>query len=200
MHDRRPAWRIGTRPDALPGLAIPRQNHVAGVTRSGEPVWFPPVRGGARSVLRHRLALALESDHQLAFERLQEHDRAELARLRAAALRDVLGLRYEEIADACGYADVRTARRAVPSGRKLWCGLGAWPWWQFRADEGRPPAAWRSTGGGPRLDAAFMTWATGELHLLGERWRAACHQASNRLSITESTPNRGKTAGKTYRP
>jgi hypothetical protein len=85
----------------------------------------------------------------------------------AAALRDLLGLNYEAIADACAYAGdkrERTARREVQVGRRLWHEAGAWPWFHFAAP-GRPPSGWPKRGGSPQLDATFWTWATGSFHI-----------------------------------
>lgn len=166
--DARPAWQVGARPDALGGLWAPRLERIAAVTPDGEPVWC----GVRRSqVLRYRLALALDTQHELAYNELRDHDLAEWKRLWAAALRDLLGLDHERIADECGYSsdDERTARRAVSEGRRLWAQLAAWPWYFWCNDDGRPPRAWRSVGGGPRLDAAFETWRTDEIHVLGPR-------------------------------
>jgi hypothetical protein len=124
-------------------------------------------------VLRRRLALALETDHPEAFDQLQAHDRREWLRLYAAALRDIVALDYGSVGEACGYEDIRTARRAVSAGRKLWRQLAAWPWRYF-GPNGLPPAGWREHGGGPQVNAAFATWATGAAHVLGDNastWR-----------------------------
>lgn len=144
----RPTWRIGARPDVLGGVAVPR-------------LWGVPSGGTTRGVLRHRLALALDSQHDVAFDLLQRHDQAEWLRLFAAALLDIAALDRETIADACGYADDRTTRRAVAAGRRLWAQLPAWPWRHF-APTGRPPREWREQGGGHRLDISFSVWARGE--------------------------------------
>lgn len=57
----------------------------------------------------------------------------------AAAMRELGGDHYSNIATELAYADERAARRAVRHGRKRWARLGAWPWAHW--GEGRPPAA-----------------------------------------------------------
>lgn len=102
-------------------------------------------------VLSPPLALAIESGHPLAFGQLGAHDRAQGNRLYAAALRDILGLDLEAIAEACGYGFIaatdanaqRQARDAVSRGRQNLHRLGAWPWLHF-SEDGRPPRTWRS--------------------------------------------------------
>jgi hypothetical protein len=69
-----------------------------------------------------------------------ERGRSALRKLTAAALRDLLGLGLEEIAERLGYADERSARRAAAAGRMLWPQLGAWPWW--RSEPGALPHEW----------------------------------------------------------
>jgi hypothetical protein len=54
----------------------------------------------------------------------------------AAAMCDLGGARYEEIAHQLAYSDERAARRAAAQGRQRWSRLGAWPWAHW--DEGRP--------------------------------------------------------------
>jgi len=59
----------------------------------------------------------------------------------AAAMRDLGGAPYDEIADHFDYGEERAARRAVQYGRKRWSRLGAWPWLHWV--DGRPdPGAW----------------------------------------------------------
>lgn len=55
----------------------------------------------------------------------------------AAALRELAGSTYSDIATQLAYADERAGRRAVAHGRKRWSRLGAWPWAHW--DDGRPP-------------------------------------------------------------
>jgi hypothetical protein len=192
LHDlaftgKRPVWKIGIRPDLvrggpphenrglgpLPGVVVPRLGSVVGLDALGEPVLcsltghFQP-----RYVLRHRVALALETDHPTAREQLRPHDLAEWMRLEAAVLRDVVALDYDLIARHCRYDDVRTARSATKRGRRLWARLPAWPWRYF-GDDGKPPGNWRADGGGQTLNGVFATWMTGEPHLLGSERRAS---------------------------
>lgn len=138
VHDRRPAWRVGAIPDHLPSLVVPR------------------LRGWKTSrVFRPRLALALESQHEIAFEQLQSHDVVEWRRLHLAGLRDIVGFTYDELTDAAT-SDDRSVRRAVSAGRTAWARANAWPWACF--ENGKPPPDFASCGGGSPVDNAFQRW------------------------------------------
>lgn len=79
--------------------------------------------------------------------------RLQLARLTAAAYRDIGGNRIVDIAEHLDYggnqsSQVRAVRRDVADGRRLWVSAGAWPWWAIARGtrncslDGRLPAKW----------------------------------------------------------
>jgi hypothetical protein len=60
--------------------------------------------------------------------------RLQLARLTAAAYRDMGGNRLVDIAEHLAYggnesSQIRAVRRDVADGRRRWVAVGAWPWW-----------------------------------------------------------------------
>lgn len=158
----RPAWNLGSRPDGPGRLVVPRLGLISDLAPDGTHGRYLVPRQQPRAVLRHRVALALETHHPVAVEQMQEQDRLEWRRLGAAALKDILAFAESTIAEHCGYEYEQSARDAVSRGRKLFVGLYAWPWWYF-GPNGRPPPEWREHGGGLRLTAGFATWATGTL-------------------------------------
>jgi len=108
-----------------------------------------------------RLALALQTGHPDAYEELGTQDRIAGRRLYAAALRDVVGLSREEVAEACAYTDDGGAevRRQIRPARKLWHRLGAWPWVCFK--DGKPPNRWRQDwSGGTHAAMTLDVWKT----------------------------------------
>lgn len=109
----------------------------------------------AREVLRPRLALALESDDDLAWEVLDTQDVADLTKLRAAATRDIAGVSGEQLTEALVYTDESTTRATVREGRKMLRELGAWPWCAFD-EKGRPPHSWWKDG--DRVAHALLGW------------------------------------------
>lgn len=69
--------------------------------------------------------------------------RLQLARLTAAAYRDIGGNRLIDIAEQLGLggnesSQTRSARRDVADGRRSWVAVGAWPWWAIARATGRP--------------------------------------------------------------
>lgn len=67
----------------------------------------------------------------------------QLARLTAAAYRDIGGNRLIDIAEQLGLggnesSQTRSARRDVADGRRRWVAVGAWPWWAIARATGRP--------------------------------------------------------------
>jgi Integrase core domain len=69
--------------------------------------------------------------------------RLELARLTAAAYRDIGGNRLIDIAEQLGLggnesSQTRSARRDVADGRRSWVAVRAWPWWAIARATGRP--------------------------------------------------------------
>jgi hypothetical protein len=163
LNQGRPGWWVGAIPGTRLALGVPRATFIR-ADRGAD--LRPPVKP-LEAVLPPRLGLALQAQSGLTYEQLTTKDRAVGNRLYAAALRDLLGLDYEAIADACAYVGdkrERTARRAVQVARRLWHEVGAWPWFHFAAP-GRPPSGWPKRGGSPQLDAMFWTWATGCFHI-----------------------------------
>ena len=158
----RPGWQVG----AIPGrrerrLCVPCARAVR--FASGLDFELMPTTEPAEVVLPHRLALALDSRHYLAWRQLLPNDLAFGKSLQAAALRDLLDLPFESkmtesVAEVCGFG-VRRAHTAVKRGRVAWHRLAAWPWWYF--DHGQPPGQWADYG--DALRAAFLTWESGTL-------------------------------------
>ena len=146
-------------PPCVPGVEL--AHRIRAALNHGRPgCWVGQIPGT-------RLALGVPRATLHRYEELTTNDRVAGNRFYAAALRDLLGLDYEAIAYACGYAGdtrERTARRAVQVGRRLWHEVGAWPWFYFAAP-GRPPSGWSRHGGSSQLDATFWTWATGCFHI-----------------------------------
>jgi hypothetical protein len=166
LNQGRPGCWVGAIPGTGLPLGVPRATFIRYWKADRGGGLHPPVKP-LEAVLPPRLALALQAESGLADQQLTTIDRAVGNRLYAAALRDLLGLDYEAIADACAYADdkrERTARRAVQVARRLWHEVGAWPWFHFAAP-GQPPSGWAKRGGSSQLDATFWTWATGSLHI-----------------------------------
>lgn len=154
----RRAWQIGPIPGLPFQLFAPRPPVRY---RGGELL---PSAAPLEGMLPRRLAIALETMHPLAFEELRDQDLAAGKRLHAAALRDVVGLSEEEVADACGFAGAnatRTAREAVSAARPIWRAMAAWPWLEMEG--GKPPADWRKTPFEPRFARSLQSWATGTL-------------------------------------
>lgn len=168
LHRGRPGCWIGRVPGSGRPLGVPNATLIR-FTETGSHAFCPPVESPL-AVLTHPLVLALETQDPIAFQELGKND-YDLGRyLYAAALRDILGRTEDEIAQLLGFNGAdreRSARRAVSRGRKLWSRIGGWPWWYFDERDGQPPKGWRKLGGGPVLDAALCTWATGQPHLPG---------------------------------
>lgn len=162
----RPGCWIGPVPGTRLPLGVPKAREIRFWKRGDGGELFVPVKP-LEAVLRPRLGLALAAESSYGYGQLTATDRAEAKRLYAAALYDLLGLDYDAIANACDYRGdhrEREARREIARARKLWHQLGGWPW--FHYDAGEPPREeWRRRGGGPLLDAAFWTWATGWFHV-----------------------------------
>ena len=110
----------------------------------------------------HRLAIALASGYGAAYDQLTPGDRKFGRRLYAAALRDILGLKWKTIADLCEYRDAYSAQHRAAEARPVWREIGAWPWSCFPA-RGVPPTTWAPVGGGSTLREAFAAWYTGRL-------------------------------------
>jgi hypothetical protein len=179
----RPGYWIGKVPGSDRPLGIPKATTIR-FTPAGKHDFCPPVESPL-AVLPHSLVLALETQDPIAFQQLGKNN-YDLGRyLYAAALRDILGLTEEEIAEPLGFGGEdsleRSARRVVSQGRKLWFRVGAWPWWYFEPagsrPAGRPPDRWLADGGGPHVDAAFATWATGRIHSPAHFGRAPSSRA-----------------------
>lgn len=166
LNQGRPGCWVGLIPGTRLALGVPRAPFIR-YWKAGRGGDLRPRVKPLEAVLPRRLGLALQAESSLAYEQLTTDDRAAGNRLYAAALRDLLGLDYESIADACAYAGdkrERTARREIQVARRLWHEVGAWPWFHFDAP-GRPPSGWPKQGGSPQLDATFWTWATGCFHI-----------------------------------
>lgn len=156
---------VGAMPDSQAHLYVPRppwrftgRSVAPGVWRVDDPIPTPDFEG-----LSPRLAVALETRHRLALAQLSTHDLATGNRLYAAALRDIVRLEDEEIADVCCWAGnhaARTARDAYREGRQVWRRLAAWPWLEFASDA-HPPSSWRQGDMPRKLTRSLETWATG---------------------------------------
>lgn len=144
-------------------LGVPHA-HAVRLREGGAELW-PPTEP-IETVLPPRLALALQTQHPWTATLLTPDDLAKGKQLFAAALRDILGLEEDGVAEHCGYdgedSGVRAARGAVSKGRKLWHQMAAWPWWYF-APSGRPPDGWRQHGAEAVSDTAFEIWRTGRV-------------------------------------
>lgn len=159
----RAGWQVGVIPSDPEGrLCVPCARAVR--FSSGVDFDLMPATEPAESVLPHRLALALETRHRLAWRELTTNDRAYGKSLQAAALRDLLHLPFESrqtdvtVPEVCGFG-LHQAYAAVKRGRVAWHRLAAWPWWYF--DHGQPPDQWADYG--DALRAAFLTWESGTL-------------------------------------
>lgn len=151
----RPVWPIS------PG--VPRLDRVLAIqSREWKPSYclVSPAPSDPAAVIAPEALAALESDSKTLRDRANEkpHAAAQLRSLEMAAVRDLLNESYEELAEAVGYKDATSARRAVHQGRHRWMRLGAWPWTYFR-DKGRPHDDWQSDG---YLADALEAWETNQ--------------------------------------
>lgn len=95
-----------------------------------------------------------------------KRSRLQLARLTAAAHRDIGGGDTAGIAEYLGYSGdqssrLRAVRRDAAGGRQLWVAVGAWPWWAVaRATErhdlaGGVPVDWWKL---PEVNETLTVW------------------------------------------
>lgn len=170
----RSAWQLGPAPSGVAVLVPILRLDVNG---PGSLSW-PSATPNPTAVLNERLALFLETQHEVAFGQLTEQDRTQWRRLWAAALHDIHGLSIFDVFEAAELHDKAHARKDIGEGRRLWKRLGyAWPWHFFDDPKGTPPAGWHSSGGPPALDATFEVWRSGRLSLMRFVDRAAARAA-----------------------
>jgi hypothetical protein len=122
---------------------------------------------------RPRVAIWLETPTRGAWAQLTPRDWTRLRQLGAAVRYDLCGVEWDELARGYrlegdprprrdgGPDPERDARRQVELGRALWAKLDAWPWAWWPNGSPPDPRGWRKHGAGPRLAAAFETWAAG---------------------------------------
>lgn len=127
---RRPVYR------AADGLPVPRLTWTAEAHHYDRE---PESVGIRADVASH---LDAERDGAKRVE-ASKRSRLQLARLTAAAYRDVGGSCAVDIAEHLCYggnqsSQIRAVRRDAAEGRRLWVAAGAWPWWAIaRATGGR---------------------------------------------------------------
>lgn len=117
------------------GLPVPRLTWTAEATRYNRR---PESVGIRADVASH---LDAERDGARRVE-ASTRSRLQVARLTAAAYRDIGGNRLVDIAEHLGYggnqsSEIRAVRRDIADGRRLWVAAGAWPWWAIARATGR---------------------------------------------------------------
>jgi DNA-binding XRE family transcriptional regulator len=142
---------------AVRGLSVPRCWQISRlsvaeelVVRHRPPLTRPPlqVRPDVWAVLVGREVEPAEAAINAACS--NRRARAQLRRLAAAAMRDICGLCWAEVAAALE-SDARSCKRDATIGRGLLRALRAWPW--VALPEGVPAAGWE------REEAVLVAWA-----------------------------------------
>lgn len=132
----------GGRIDLLPDLPDPRTV----LKGQGGPHW--------------ELIYALERGGLPPISDLSPHEVTNARRLLAAALADIGGFKIdsrdsEAVTDLLGLQHRESAAQLARDGRRLWAGLGGWPWFHWR--DARRPQRWH-TGIGSALAWQLAVW------------------------------------------
>lgn len=158
LNDGRPGVFIGAVRGSDSGLGVPRAS--LRPNGPGRFDFYPGKSPWSVPSIPPKLAVFLETGHQGAMWRAGAHEVTAGRRLYAAALRDILGMSEEEVAESCAWNE-RTTRRAIEKARPLWHELGGWPWCCFAA--GALPRDWRSSELDWPVQRVFNAWLKGSL-------------------------------------